>query len=67
MAKEARIHKSVQLREFCAAYIVLCVQAWGEEFLRKDCDALEETIKKCLLDASPHVRTSMRDGFYEFR
>jgi hypothetical protein len=66
LCKEARQSKSNQLREFCAEYLYLILCCWGRDFLLKDVDTIEETIKKCLVDASPAVRSSARSAFFEF-
>jgi len=65
--KTAREHKSVQLREFCAKYILLSLASWGKAFLSKDKEDLAETIKKMLSDASPNVRTHARGAFFEYQ
>jgi len=65
--KTAREHKSVQLREFCAKYILLALGNWGKAFLSKDKEDLAETIKKMLSDASPNVRTHARGAFFEYQ
>lgn len=66
LCKEASKSKSVQLREFCAEYVFLVLQCWGRAFLQKDVDTLAACIEKCLVDASPNVRTSARSAYFEF-
>jgi len=66
LCKEAKNSKSNQLREFCAEYLYLMLASWDRDFLVKDADNIASTIQKCLLDASPAVRASIRSAFFEF-